>query len=107
MYTSPQRLQAYADRKDTNRPWILCEYAHAMGNSTGNFQEYWDIILKSPNLQVGFIWDWVDQGLEATDPNGRKYFYYWNILGGERMGTPGEFLCNGLISADRTLIRID
>lgn len=102
MYTSPQRLQAYADRKDTNRPWILCEYAHAMGNSTGNFQEYWDIILKSPNLQGGFIWDWVDQGLEATDPNGRKYFYYGGDMGGDRWVHQENFCANGLISADRT-----
>ncbi len=103
MYTSPQKLQWYADRTDTNRPWILCEYAHAMGNSTGNFQEYWDIILKSPNLQGGFIWDWVDQGLEATDPNGRKYYYYGGDFGGDRWVHQENFCANGLISADRTV----
>ncbi|MDR1880380.1 MAG: DUF4981 domain-containing protein [Tannerellaceae bacterium] len=103
MYTSPQRLQWYADRTDTDRPWILCEYAHAMGNSTGNFQEYWDIILKSPVLQGGFIWDWVDQGLETTDPNGRKYFYYGGDQGGERWTHDENFCANGLVSADRTV----
>lgn len=103
MYTSPQQLQEYADRTDTNRPWILCEYAHAMGNSTGNFQEYWDIILKSPNLQGGFIWDWVDQGLEATDPNGRTYFYYGGDQGGDRWVHQENFCANGLVSADRTV----
>lgn len=103
MYTSPERLQKYADRTDTNRPWILCEYAHAMGNSTGNFQEYWDIILNSPNLQGGFIWDWVDQGLEATDPNGRKYFYYGGDFGGDRWVHQENFCANGLVSADRTV----
>ena len=102
MYTSPQKLQKYADRTDTNRPWILCEYAHAMGNSTGNFQEYWDIILKSPELQGGFIWDWVDQGLEAKDPNGRKYYYYGGDFGGDRWAHQENFCANGLISADRT-----
>ena len=102
MYTSPQKLQQYADRTDTNRPWILCEYAHAMGNSTGNFQEYWDIILKSPKLQGGFIWDWVDQGLEATDPNGRKYFSYGGDFGGDRWVHQENFCANGLVSADRT-----
>ena len=102
MYTSPQRLQAYANRTDTNRPWILCEYAHAMGNSTGNFQEYWDIILNSHNLQGGFIWDWVDQGMEATDPNGRKYFFYGGDFGGDRWVHQENFCSNGLISADRT-----
>lgn len=103
MYSSPERLQQYADRTDTNRPWILCEYAHAMGNSTGNFQEYWDIILKSPKLQGGFIWDWVDQGLEATDPNGRTYYYYGGDFGGDRWTHDQNFCANGLISADRTV----
>lgn len=103
MYTSPQRLQQYADRTDTNRPWILCEYAHAMGNSTGNFQEYWDIILNSPNLQGGFIWDWVDQGMEATDPNGRTYYYYGGDFGGDRWVHQENFCANGLVSADRTV----
>ena len=103
MYTSPQKLQWYADRTDTNRPWILCEYAHAMGNSTGNFQEYWDIILKSPNLQGGFIWDWVDQGLQATDPNGRNYFFYGGDFGGDRWTHDENFCANGLVSANRTV----
>ncbi|MEG1543143.1 MAG: glycoside hydrolase family 2 TIM barrel-domain containing protein [Tannerellaceae bacterium] len=103
MYTSPGRLQKYADRTDTNRPWILCEYAHAMGNSTGNFQEYWDIILRSPKLQGGFIWDWVDQGMEAKDPNGRKYFYYGGDFGGDRWVHQENFCANGLVSADRTV----
>jgi beta-galactosidase len=102
MYTSPQRLQKYADRKDTNRPWILCEYAHAMGNSTGNFQEYWDVIYSSPHLQGGFIWDWVDQGLQATDPNGRTYFGYGGDFGGDRWTNDENFCANGLVSADRT-----
>jgi beta-galactosidase len=50
----------------------MCEYSHAMGNSNGNFQEYWDIIHSSANMQGGFIWDWVDQGFEETDEAGRK-----------------------------------
>lgn len=103
MYTSPERLQQYADRTDTYRPWILCEYAHAMGNSTGNFQEYWDIILRSPKLQGGFIWDWVDQGMEAKDPNGRTYFNYGGDLGGDRWTHDQNFCANGLVSADRTV----
>lgn len=103
MYTTPQKLQEYADRTDTNRPWILCEYAHAMGNSTGNFQEYWDIILRSDNLQGGFIWDWVDQGLEAKDPNGRKYYYYGGDHGGDRWVHQENFCANGLVDADRTI----
>jgi beta-galactosidase len=103
MYTSPQKLQWYADRTDVNRPWILCEYAHAMGNSTGNFQEYWDVILQSPKLQGGFIWDWVDQGLEGVGSNGRKYAYYGGDLGGDRWTHDENFCANGLVSANRTV----
>ena len=63
MYASPSYLEKYARNKEMTRPLILCEYAHAMGNSLGNFQDYWDIIEKYPILQGGCIWDWVDQGL--------------------------------------------
>ncbi len=63
MYPSVQWLIRYATG-DGDRPLIMCEYAHAMGNSTGNLKEYWDAIRKYPKLQGGFIWDWVDQGLE-------------------------------------------
>ena len=62
MYASIQWLVRYATG-DGDRPLIMCEYAHAMGNSTGNLKEYWDAIRKYPKLQGGFIWDWVDQGL--------------------------------------------
>lgn len=62
--------------KIPGRPYIMCEYAHAMGNSTGNFQEYFDIIRNSPQMQGGFIWDWVDQGLLTKDENGKSYWAY-------------------------------
>ena len=60
MYSSPQSIEKYAQNKEMTRPLILCEYAHAMGNSLGNFQDYWDVIEKYPILQGGCIWDWVD-----------------------------------------------
>ncbi|MGA0059341.1 MAG: glycoside hydrolase family 2 TIM barrel-domain containing protein, partial [Planctomycetota bacterium] len=68
MYASPEWIERYALGKDEGvegrrRPLILCEYAHAMGNSVGNLQDYWDVIERHPVLQGGFIWDWVDQAL--------------------------------------------
>ncbi|MEF9985867.1 MAG: glycoside hydrolase family 2 TIM barrel-domain containing protein [Bacteroidales bacterium] len=86
-----------------NKPLILCEYAHAMGNSVGNFKDYWDVIEKYPSLQGGFIWDWVDQGIAQKTDDGRFYWAY----GGDMApaGTPSSknFCMNGLIAADRTL----
>ena len=74
MYSRIEELEAYALKKQT-RPLIMCEYAHAMGNSTGNLQDYWDVIEKYDQLQGAFVWDWVDQGLrqeerERRDPSG-------------------------------------
>src|SRR5690606_37492257 len=63
MYPGISDMKNYATSSKT-RPYIMCEYAHAMGNSSGNFQEYWDIILSSKRMQGGFIWDWVDQGIK-------------------------------------------
>ncbi len=87
---------------DTTRPVILCEYAHAMGNSLGNFYQYWDAIRDPayPRLQGGFIWDWVDQALIKKAPDGTEYFAY----GGDFGDTPnsGNFCMNGLLFADRT-----
>jgi len=67
MYTRPNAVAAYGSKTQT-RPLILCEYAHAMGNSTGNFREYWDLFYNNPQLQGGFIWDWVDQGIRTRIP---------------------------------------
>ena len=66
-------LESYGSRIH-DRPLIMCEYAHSMGNSTGNFQDYWDLIEKYPQLQGGFIWDWVDQGFIKVSPTGEKYW---------------------------------
>jgi beta-galactosidase len=103
MYHKAKDMERYAQKENTNRPYLQCEYAHAMGNSTGNFQELWDIIMKYPILQGGFIWDWVDQGLEAFDEQGRKYWAYGGDLGGHRWTHDENFCANGLVNADRTL----
>ena len=94
-------LEAYGSRIHS-RPLIMCEYAHSMGNSTGNFQDYWDLIERYPQLQGGFIWDWVDQGFIKVSATGEKYWAYGGDWGPK--GTPSDqnFLCNGLVLPDRT-----
>ena len=79
----------------------MCEYAHSMGNSTGNLMEYWNLIYSKKNLMGGFIWDWIDQGIARIDAKGRKWWAY----GGDYGDQPNDanFCINGLISPDRTV----
>ncbi|GAO27575.1 glycoside hydrolase family 2 TIM barrel-domain containing protein [Geofilum rubicundum] len=102
MYASIQNMEEYAARETVERPYILCEYAHAMGNSTGNFTRYWDIIYNSPNMQGGFIWDWVDQGLLTQTADGRAYWAYGGQLGSGHLHHDQNFCLNGLVNPDRT-----
>ncbi|HXY69515.1 MAG TPA: glycoside hydrolase family 2 TIM barrel-domain containing protein [Gemmatimonadales bacterium] len=101
MYPRIEALERYA-RSDADRPLIMCEYAHAMGNSTGNLQEYWDVIKRYPKLQGGFIWDWVDQGLLEHDWYGRPYWTYGGDYGPPGVPSDGSFNDNGLVNPDRT-----
>lgn len=101
MYPSIVYMKEYAARKNVKRPFIMCEYSHAMGNSNGNFQEYWDIIHGSENMQGGFIWDWVDQGFEMTDEVGRKYWAYGGDMGSQNYTNDENFCHNGLVWPDR------
>jgi beta-galactosidase len=82
------------------RPLILCEYAHAMGNSLGNIDDYWQAFRDYPGLQGGFIWDWVDQGLSKTDENGTHYWAYGGDFGDDV--NDRQFCINGLLFPDRT-----
>jgi beta-galactosidase len=110
MYPPPHHLANYASKPQT-RPYIMCEYSHAMGNSSGGMWAYWSQIYTKPHLQGGFIWDWVDQGLRhpltggmapCKASGGRDYFW---AFGGDYgpAGTPSDqnFCCNGLVSPDR------
>jgi beta-galactosidase len=72
-----------------------------MGNSVGNLQDYWDVIEKYPALQGGFIWDWVDQGLLATDSAGVEYWKYGGDFGPDTVPSDGNFCNNGLVDPDR------
>lgn len=87
--------------KGTDRPVIPSEYSHAMGNSNGNLDIQWEAIWKYPNLQGGYIWDWVDQGMEEHDENGRLYYSYGGDYGIDSP-SDGNFLINGIVSPDRT-----
>lgn len=83
------------------RPLILCEYAHAMGNSLGSFDKYWQAFRDNPRLQGGFIWDWVDQGITKQDKNGQPYWAYGGDFGDEI--NDRQFCINGLVFPDRTV----
>ncbi len=102
MYAPIDYIESYAKDPENDRPMIMVEYAHAMGNSTGNLQDYWDVIEKYPKLQGGFIWDWVDQGLVKTTESGEKYWTYGGDYGGDGIPSDGNFCLNGLVWPDRT-----
>ncbi len=99
MYARTDQMIAF-HQQDTTRPIILCEYAHAMGNSLGNLQDYWDVIESHERMQGGFIWDWVDQGLKKVDEQGNPYWAYGGDFGDEP--NDGDFCINGLVFPDRT-----
>ncbi len=99
MYPSIEKLENYA-KSNPQRPAIMIEYAHAMGNSVGNLQDYWNVIEKYSALQGGFIWDWVDQSLAYTNEQGVKYWAYGKDFH-PTLPTDGNFLNNGLVNPDR------
>ncbi len=127
MYTRPTGVANYGAKPQT-RPLILCEYAHAMGNSTGNFREYWDLFYGNPQLQGGLIWDWVDQGIRTRIPaagarqarpertllagpefqmgfrqvdKAGTYLAYGGDFGPIDVPSDYNFCMNGLVNADR------
>ncbi len=99
MYARVHILETYG-ASPRDRPLILCEYAHAMGNSVGNLADYWDTIYDSDHLQGGFIWDWVDQAF-PLEVEGKDYWGYGDDFGGDLAA--GNFSVNGLVAPDRTL----
>lgn len=99
MYPSFDKLLEYSSKKQS-RPLVMCEYAHAMGNSVGNLKDYWDVIKNNPHLHGGCIWDWVDQGIEKIDKNGTRFWAYGGDFGDQP--NDGNFCCNGIVLPDRT-----
>jgi len=100
MYPSWANMTRDAE-KDLGRPYIMCEYAHAMGNSMGNFQEYWDLMRSSKNMQGGFIWEWYNHGYPAKDEQGRFYWAYGGDLNGYNQMNQGNFCMDGIITPDQ------
>lgn len=115
MYFAPKKVELIGEHKEVSlhfparkikpedysgKPFILCEYAHAMGNSLGNFQEYMDLFEKYPNCIGGFIWDFVDQGLRKLSDDGKEFWAY----GGDFNDSPNSlnFCINGIVRPDRT-----
>lgn len=105
MYSSQSYIENFAENKtdSLNRPFIMVEYLHAMGNSCGGMQDYWDIINKYDQLQGGCIWDWCDQSIVMTDKEkGVKWYAAGGDLGElEGIGNDDSFCCNGLVTSDR------
>ncbi len=98
MYPTIEAIEAYGRQGLGDRPLIMCEYSHAMGNSNGSLADYWDVITSTPGLQGGFIWEWKDHGLLTRLPSGKRGFAYGGQFGDEP--NDGNFVADGLMSAD-------
>jgi beta-galactosidase len=101
MYWDPGSMENYGRNASKTKPLIQCEYNHAMGNSLGQMQDYWDIIERYDNLQGGFIWDWVDQGIALTSNDGKKYWGWGGDFEPSGVSHDGNFLMNGIVNPDR------
>lgn len=99
MYPKVEALKELAEKPGETRPVLMCEYAHAMGNSVGNLREYWDVIESHTRCIGGCIWDWVDQGLAQVTAQGETWFAYGGDFGDEPNN--GNFCINGLVGPDR------
>ncbi|MCP4310527.1 MAG: DUF4981 domain-containing protein [Bacteroidetes bacterium] len=102
MYEGIPDMIKYAE-KHPGKPLIQCEYSHAMGNSNGNIMDYWEVIDRYEQLQGGFIWDWVDQGLTKYSDEGVKYWGYGGDFEPEGQHHSGSFCLNGLVASDRSI----
>ena len=102
MYIGYEESESYC-KSNGSKPYIQCEYAHAMGNSMGGFKEYWDLIRKYPKYQGGYIWDFVDQGVRDKSPITGKEIFTYGGDSGRYPASDYNFNCNGIISPDRRL----
>ncbi len=100
MYPHVNNLIEWAENNNDKRPFIMCEYSHAMGNSNGNLKEYWDAIERYHGLQGGFIWEWLDHGIRVQAEDGREYWVYGGDF--DEQIHDSNFCCDGLIWPDRT-----
>ena len=103
MYPSIDQILQWATddaHPDRRRPFIMCEYSHAMGNSNGSLADYWDVFETVPGVQGGFIWEWIDHGLKQRSADGQEYWAYGGDFGDEPNDV--NFVCDGLVWPDRT-----
>lgn len=100
MYPTVSAIESYA-KSNPEKPLIMCEYAHAMGNSLGNFIDYWDVINQFKSLQGGFIWDWVDQGILAKK-NNKLVYHFGGDFGPDDVPSDANFCLNGLLFPNRS-----
>lgn len=100
MYTRPEDWSMYAKSDFTGKPYVYCEYAHAMGNGPGSLKEFWEMFYAHPNMQGGFIWEWCDHGILQKTADGREYYAYGGDFGD--VPNDGNFVCDGLVFPDRT-----
>jgi evolved beta-galactosidase subunit alpha len=99
-HTNPNRLTMDKIIEESNKPHIICEYCHAMGNGPGNLKEYQDLFYAHDKLQGGFVWEWFDHGIESYDSSGKRYYSYGGDFGDDP--TNGAFCVDGLLMPDRT-----
>ena len=101
MYYTEGQLKGFIEKNDP-RPLIMCEYSHSMNNSNGNLQDYWNLIEQYPQLQGGFIWDWIDGGIVQINSNGEKYWAHGGDFGPSDVPSDGNGCINGLNFPDLT-----
>lgn len=103
MYPTYDALEQMALNPNHDRPIMMCEYAHSMGNSTGGMKDYWDVIRAHKSLLGGHIWDWVDQGLVKKDARGRTFWGYGGDFEPKEEHNDGSFCINGVVNPDRSI----
>ena len=101
MYPQIELITDFVKYREDHRPLIMIEYSHAMGNSNGSLADYWNAIENNHGLQGGFIWEWIDHGLEAFTSDGRKYWKYGGDFGDEP--SDYDFVCDGLLLPDQSV----
>ena len=102
MYPPISYIENYCHSDGIYRPYIACEYAHAMGNSVGSLKDYWELFEREPKAQGGCIWDWVDQSFIEHTPDGTLWYAYGGDYGPADIPSDKSFCCNGLVNSDRT-----
>ncbi|WP_342561099.1 glycoside hydrolase family 2 TIM barrel-domain containing protein [Paenibacillus sp. FSL R7-0345] len=102
MYATVQDLEEYAADDKNTLPMFLCEYSHAMGNSSGDLNDYWKVIYKYPKLMGGCVWEWCDHGMLVKTEDGQSYYAYGGDLGDDDRPNDGNFCIDGLVYPDRT-----